>query len=64
LVLKKETIIKHAKLAFEIKGKKGIVELRKHLLAYFKGHPRAKKLRKKFVRVEDLDDIISIITKI
>ncbi len=53
----KKTIIEHAKLAFEIKGEKGIIELRKHLLAYFKGHPRAKNLRKSFVTVKSLSDI-------
>ena len=64
LVLKKETIIKHAKLAFEIKGKKGIVELRKHLLAYFKGYSRAKELRKKFVVVKNIADIEKILADI
>jgi len=57
LEIKKTTIIEHARLAFETKGEKGIVELRKHLLAYFRGHPQAKSLRKKFVAVKTLSDI-------
>jgi tRNA-dihydrouridine synthase B len=57
LEIKKTMIIEHAKLAFETKGEKGIVELRKHLLAYFRGHSRAKSLRKNFVAVKNLTDI-------
>ena len=61
LKLKKETVIGHAKLAFEIKGEHGIIELRKHLLAYFKGQPGAKELRKKFVKVSKIEDVKEII---
>ena len=61
LELKKKTILKHAKLAFKIKGEKGIIELRKHLLAYFKGYPQAKELRKKFVVVKSILEIEKII---
>lgn len=64
LELKKKTILEHAELAFEIKGEKGIVELRKHLLAYFKGHPRAKELRKKFVAVKNIDEISAVLGSI
>ncbi|MEI8060754.1 MAG: tRNA-dihydrouridine synthase [Candidatus Berkelbacteria bacterium] len=64
LELKKKTILEHAKLAFEIKGEKGIVELRKHLLAYFKGHPRAKELRKSFVTVKNVSEIKIALTAI
>jgi tRNA-dihydrouridine synthase B len=62
--LKKETILKQAKLAFEIKGEKGIIELRKHLLSYFRGHKRAKELRKNFVRVKKLSDIQTALKEI
>ena len=61
LALKKETVLKHARLAFKIKGEKGIIELRKHLPAYFKGHPQAKKLRKEFIKVESLKNIEGIL---
>lgn len=54
---KKQLILEHSKLAFEIKGEKGIIELRKHLLAYFRGHSRAKELRKNFVQVKNFTDV-------
>jgi tRNA-dihydrouridine synthase len=57
LEAKKQAILEHSGLAFEIKGEKGIIELRKHLLAYFRGHSRAKELRKNFVQVKKLHDI-------
>lgn len=64
LEIKKETIQKHAELAFKIKGEKGIIELRKHLLAYFKGNPQAKELRKKFVEVKNISDIKIVLSAI
>jgi len=64
LAIKKHTIVEHAKLAFKLKGEKGIIELRKHLLAYFRGHSHAKQLRKKFVTVEDTEDIKDVLTSI
>lgn len=62
--VKKETILEHARLAFEIKGEKGIVELRKHLLSYFRGHPRAKELRKQFVTVKTVEEIAFVLKTI
>jgi len=64
LALKKKIVWEHAKLAFKLKGKKGIIELRKHLLVYFRGHPRAKVLRKKFVMVENPGEIKKILAEI
>ena len=64
LELKKKTILEHAKLAFEIKGERGVIELRKHLLAYFKGHSQAKKLRKEFVDTSNVLDIKKVLKKI
>lgn len=61
---KKSLALRHARLAFETKGEKGIIELRKHLLLYFRGHERAKELRKDFVAVENIDDINRVLSKI
>jgi tRNA-dihydrouridine synthase len=47
----------HAKLMEKLKGKQGILEMRKHLCWYVKGLPGAAELRQEFVKVETLDDI-------
>ncbi len=57
----KEIILLHAKLVFEIKGEFGIIEFRKHLLAYLKGFPGAKELRKEAVSIESLEDVTRVV---
>jgi tRNA-dihydrouridine synthase B len=47
----------HAKLMEKLKGKQGILEMRKHLCWYVKGLPGAAELRQEFVKVETLADI-------
>jgi tRNA-dihydrouridine synthase B len=47
----------HAKLMEKLKGKQGVLEMRKHLCWYVKGLPGAAELRKEFVKVETLNDI-------
>lgn len=59
----KKIILKHAKLADKLKGKRacppgrGIIEMRKHLCWYVSGLPNAGALRKELVKVESLKDI-------
>lgn len=60
----KAIILHHAKLAYERKGDHGIIEFRKHLLAYLKGFDRAKELRREAVSIESIDDVNSIIQKL
>ena len=62
--LKKKIILEQAGLALDNKGEKGIIELRKHLLSYFRGHERAKELRKEFVKVKNLADIKDVLKQI
>lgn len=57
----KKIILLHAKLAFEKKGEFGLIEFRKHLLAYLKGLPCAKELRKQAVSVNDLVSVEEIV---
>lgn len=57
----KKVILGHAKLVYETKGDHGIIEFRKHLLAYLKGFPDAKKLRLAAVKIETLEDVENII---
>jgi len=60
-------IKKHAKLLIEIKGdKRAMFEIRKHLLAYVKGIPKATEFRSKLVRVcsiSEINDILQYIAK-
>ncbi|MFW0862218.1 MAG: tRNA dihydrouridine synthase [Candidatus Komeilibacteria bacterium] len=57
----KKAIIKHAKLS--VKDKDNLIELRKHLLWYVKGHKQAKELKKQLVAVSTLKDIQNILKK-
>jgi len=58
---KKKLILEHAKLAYQEKGKHGIIELRKHLCWYVRGQKNAAELRQKLVRVETIGDIKEIL---
>lgn len=49
--------LKHAKLAEKIRGKQGIIEMRKHLCWYVRGLSGAAELRKRLVKAEKIDDI-------
>ncbi|HTW96596.1 MAG TPA: tRNA-dihydrouridine synthase, partial [Candidatus Methylomirabilis sp.] len=49
--------LEHAKLMHKLKGKQGILEMRKHLCWYVRGLENASELRKEFVKVETLFDI-------
>jgi len=53
--------LKHAKLAYELKGRQGIIEMRKHLCWYVQGLPGAKTLRNELVHVTTLKDIKRIL---
>lgn len=57
----KKIILKHAKAAFQAKGKRGIIEMRKHLVWYTKGFNGAKELRQRLVRVSAVIDIKKIL---
>lgn len=52
--------LNHAALAQKLKGKKGIIELRKHLAWYMQGLTGAAKLREKLVKVNSLKEVKEI----
>ncbi|MBI2458977.1 MAG: tRNA-dihydrouridine synthase [Parcubacteria group bacterium] len=56
-----ETALKHTSLAHKLKGKQGIIEMRKHLCWYVRGLDNASELRKKLIQVESLSDVKNII---
>ena len=53
--------LKHAKLVEKLKGKQGIIEMRKHLCWYVAGLPNASSLRRELIRAENLEDIKKIL---
>jgi tRNA-dihydrouridine synthase B len=55
------TAMEHALLANGLKGRRGIIEMRKHLCWYMQDVPGARKLRQKFVAVNSLEDIADIL---
>ncbi len=61
---KKALAIKHAELAFKLKGHRGLIEYRKQLLWYVKGLPGATDYRQKLVQLETLADIKEGLNKI
>ncbi|MBU4216447.1 tRNA-dihydrouridine synthase [Candidatus Parcubacteria bacterium] len=58
-----DVALQHAESAFKLRGKTGILEMRKHLCWYVQGLPGARKIREEFVRVETIEDIRNIIKK-
>jgi len=64
---KKEVILvalRHARLAEQLKGRQGIIEMRKHLCWYVRGFPGAGNLRQRLVKVLSLAEIKAILQKI
>ena len=59
-----EVVQRHATYAHEFAGRQGIIEMRKHLGAYFRGFPGAKKFRLKLVTVESLTDVTEVLESI
>jgi len=53
--------LEHSKLEQKLKGKQGIIEMRKHLCWYVNGMQNASELRKDLVKVESLNDIKKIL---
>lgn len=54
-------MLRHARLAEELKGKQGIIEMRKHLCWYVNGMKNAGELRRELVRAESPEDIKKIL---
>lgn len=59
-----QLILRHAELVWQSKGDFGMVEFRKHLLAYLKGFDGAKEMRKEAVCIQTLSDVEKVLSKI
>ncbi len=53
--------LKHSRLAYKLKGKRGVIEMRKHLCWYVSGMSNASELRRELVKVEKINKIKSIL---
>lgn len=60
----KKIILEHSRLAYKLKGRHGIVEMRKYLLWYVRGLKNARLLRQKLCQVKSLEEIEKIVNKI
>jgi len=56
------TALEHSRLLIAFKGRRGIVEMRKHLCWYLHQIPGAKALRQKAVKINSLDDITDLLS--
>jgi len=57
----KKVALEHAALNYKLKGKQGVLEMRKHLAWYFRGFAGASELRQKLIRVNSLKEIREIL---
>lgn len=60
---KKEYILEHARIAFEHKGERGVIEMRKHLGWYVKGFANAKQIRMLLMKAGSVEDIKSALAQ-
>ncbi len=53
--------MEHARLAVEFKGKRGIIEMRKHLGWYLQQVPGTKELRQKVFKAIGLEEVAELL---
>jgi len=57
------TAMEHARLSTDLKGRRGIMEMRKHLCWYLRQVPGTKELRQKAVKVSNLQDVAELLAQ-
>jgi tRNA-dihydrouridine synthase B len=57
------TAMEHARLAANLKGERGIVQMRKHLAWYLQRVPGTKELRQKAVKICNLEDVAELLAQ-
>jgi tRNA-dihydrouridine synthase B len=55
------TAYEHARLSTDLKGERGIIEMRKHLCWYLQQTPGTKELRQKAFKIGNLDDVADLL---
>jgi len=58
-----KTALEHAGLAYDLKGDRGIIQMRKHLCWYLQQVPGTKKLREMAVRVAKVQDVAELLAR-
>lgn len=56
----RKVILSHAKLTYKLKGKQGVIEMRKHLCWYVSGWSNASGIRRRMVQVKTIKEIKEI----
>jgi tRNA-dihydrouridine synthase B len=57
----KRIAIRHAELAWEMKGRRGMLEMRKNLVQYLKGFSHVSEFRQQLVHVESVEDVKKVL---
>ncbi|MGA2404852.1 MAG: tRNA-dihydrouridine synthase [Syntrophobacteraceae bacterium] len=57
------TAMEHARLAADLKGERGIIQMRKHLCWYLRLVPGTRKLRQKAVTIRNLQDVAELLSQ-
>lgn len=55
------TALEHARFSVDLKGRHGVIEMRKHLCWYLAQIPGAKKLKQEAVKMESFEDIAALV---
>jgi tRNA-dihydrouridine synthase B len=58
-----KTALEHARLLIELKGRRGIIQMRKHLCWYLQQIRGGKKLKQEAVNIESLDDVAALVAR-
>jgi nifR3 family TIM-barrel protein len=58
-----KTALEHAKFVSDLKGKRGIIQMRKHLCWYLQQVPGTKKLREMAVRISTVEDVAELLAQ-
>lgn len=54
---RRAVMLRHARLLFERRGRRGLLQFRKHAVAYLRGLPGARHVRELLMKVETLEDL-------
>jgi nifR3 family TIM-barrel protein len=57
------TAMEHARLSSNLKGERGIIEMRKHLCWYLQQVPGTKELRQKAVKIRNIEDVAELLAQ-
>jgi tRNA-dihydrouridine synthase B len=59
-----DTVLHHGKLMATHKGTQGALEMRKHLVWYFKGFPNASAVRQRLIQLTSYEELEGIVAEL